>query len=140
MYIRISTSFLHLASRAIDVKARKRIEELYELTDEIINAYNEVNETYVSKIYRKYKQLQDINRNLKKQLSQHHCAGCKCTTNLIQNEGENDNSAMDEENQRCSQSRKTSSSSKNSSIATRNRKRNRQFLFFHYLNLFKTCF
>jgi len=32
------------ALNSIDIKARKRIEELYELTDEIVNAYNEINE------------------------------------------------------------------------------------------------
>ncbi|CAF4663683.1 unnamed protein product, partial [Rotaria sp. Silwood2] len=63
----------------IDIKARKRVAELYELTDEIINASNEINETYANKIYRKYRQLIAVNKKLKKQLSQYHCPGCKCT-------------------------------------------------------------
>ncbi|UJR23277.1 hypothetical protein I4U23_026294 [Adineta vaga] len=75
---RLSSATLS-ASKSIDVKARKRIEELYELTDEIINAYNEINEKYINQIYRKYKQLQDVNRKLKEQFNHHHCIGCKCT-------------------------------------------------------------
>ncbi|CAF1179590.1 unnamed protein product [Adineta ricciae] len=70
---------MSLASKSIDVKARKRIEELYELTDEIINAYNEIDEKYINQIYGKYKRLQDVNKKLKEQLKQHHCAGCKCS-------------------------------------------------------------
>ncbi|CAF1216457.1 unnamed protein product [Rotaria sp. Silwood1] len=76
---RTSTTRLHpMSDSAIDIKARKRVAELYELTDEIINASNEINETYVNKIYQKYKQLIAVNKKLKKQLSQYHCPGCKC--------------------------------------------------------------
>ena len=50
----------------IDLKARRRIEDLFELTDEIINAYNEINEKYVQQIYRKYKQLKEKYEKLEK--------------------------------------------------------------------------
>ncbi|CAF4616574.1 unnamed protein product, partial [Rotaria sp. Silwood2] len=63
---------------AIDIKARKRVAELYKLTDEITNASNEINEIYANKIYRKYRRLLSVNAKLKKQLSQYHCRGCKC--------------------------------------------------------------
>ncbi|CAF1196646.1 unnamed protein product [Rotaria sordida] len=73
-----TTRLYPMSDSAIDIKARKRVAELYELTDEIINASNEINETYANKIYRKYKQLIAVNKKLKKQLSQYHCPGCKC--------------------------------------------------------------
>ncbi|CAF3694673.1 unnamed protein product [Rotaria sp. Silwood1] len=64
--------------KTIDIKARKRVAELYKLTDEITNASNEINEIYANKIYRKYRRLIAVNAKLKKQLSQYHCRGCKC--------------------------------------------------------------
>ncbi|CAF3743593.1 unnamed protein product, partial [Rotaria sordida] len=63
---------------SIDIKARKRVAELYKLTDEITNASNEINEIYANKIYRKYRRLLAVNAKLKKQLRQYHCPGCKC--------------------------------------------------------------
>jgi Mg2+ and Co2+ transporter CorA len=67
-----------LASKSIDVKARKRIEQLYELTDEIIDAYNEINEKYVYQIYQKYQQLKETNRHLRLQLDQQRrCRRCR---------------------------------------------------------------
>ncbi|CAF3907349.1 unnamed protein product [Rotaria sordida] len=67
-----------LPSIAIDIKARKRVAELYKLTDEITNASNEINEIYANKIYRKYRRLLAVNAKLKKQLRQYHCPDCKC--------------------------------------------------------------
>ncbi|CAF1637599.1 unnamed protein product, partial [Rotaria magnacalcarata] len=128
------------ASKAIDIKARKRIEELYELTDEIINAYNEVNETYVNKVYRKYKQLQEVNKKLKQQLNRHHCSGCQCTilpNDNTQNEDEKDaeeedddiedtdSSILDEEDKIYEQTGKSGASSTTTrSIITRSKKNN----------------
>ncbi|CAF3782049.1 unnamed protein product [Rotaria socialis] len=130
------SSMSDAASKAIDIKARKRIEELYELTDEIINAYNEVNETYVNKVYRKYKQLQEVNKKLKQQLNHHHCSGCKCTilpNDSTQNEDEEeddniedtDSSTLDENDQIYEQTGKSASSSTTTrSIMTRSKKNN----------------
>ncbi|CAF2854466.1 unnamed protein product [Rotaria sp. Silwood2] len=128
------------ASRAIDTKARKRIEELYELTDEIINAYNDVNDTYSNKVYQKYKQLQQVNKKLKQQLNRHHCPGCKCTipsNEEMQEEEQADdddddefdddseNSMIDEQDQEYKHKEKSSSSSPTAhSIITRSRKKN----------------
>ncbi|CAF4265156.1 unnamed protein product, partial [Rotaria sordida] len=67
-----------MSDSAIDIKARKRVAELYNLTGEITNASNEINEIYANKIYRKYRRLLAVNAKLKKQLSQCHCPGCKC--------------------------------------------------------------
>ena len=83
--------FWRTASGSIDVKARKRIEQLYELTDEIISAYNEINDKYVNQIYRKYENMKELNRQLQRQLTSHHCAGCKCTDRLHDEDG-SDNS------------------------------------------------
>jgi len=94
IYLYIYIYIFILASNSIDIKARQRIEELYELTDEIINAYNEINEKYVNQIYRKYKQLQEINKNLKEKLNHHHCTGCKCT---IQSDNEEEEDEGDDE-------------------------------------------
>ncbi|CAF1477411.1 unnamed protein product, partial [Rotaria sordida] len=53
---RMSTTRLYPRSdSAIDIKARKRVAELYKLTDEITNASNEINGIYANKIYRKYR-------------------------------------------------------------------------------------
>lgn len=109
-----------LASNSIDIKARQRIEELYELTDEIINAYNEINEKYVNQIYRKYKQLQEINKNLKEKLNHHHCTGCKCT---IQSDDEEEDEADDEQIKNS-----TLPSSTTSSVITRSKTKNRSFI------------
>ncbi len=112
-----------LASNSIDIKARQRIEELYELTDEIINAYNEINEKYVNQIYRKYKQLQEINKNLKEKLNHHHCTGCKCTIQSDNEEEEEEDEADDEEIKNS-----TLPSSTTSSVVTRSKKKNRSFI------------
>lgn len=71
---------LQTGSKSIDIKARKRIEELYEITDEIINGYNEINEKYVHHIYEKYQRLKERHRKLLDQLEKHHCHGCRCST------------------------------------------------------------
>ena len=125
-----------LASKSIDTKARKRIEELYELTDEIINAYNEINEKYVHQIYRKYKQLQEINTKLKEKLNHHHCSGCKCTiqTNGHENGEEEHENPVDDE-----QTKNTAlPSSTTSSVITRTKKKNREFslVFFMMIRCF----
>ena len=87
---------IFLASNSIDMKARKRIEELFELTDEIINAYNEINDKYVSQIYRKYEQLKEVNKKLQDTLKRHHCTGCQCTTKSTTNEEEAEEEEDDE--------------------------------------------
>ena len=88
---RVELEFLPLfwciASGSIDVKARKRIEQLYELTDEIISAYNEINDKYVSQIYRKYENMKELNRQLQRKLASHHCVGCKCNDRLPDENG-----------------------------------------------------
>jgi len=118
---------ISLASNTIDIKARKRIEQLYELTDEIISAYNEINEKYVNQIYRKYKQLQKINKNLKEELNQHHCNGCKC--NIQSNEEESEKSEEEEEeaDDEADEQPKNPAvpSSTTSSVITRSKKKNR---------------
>jgi hypothetical protein len=119
-----------LASKSVDLKARKRIGELFELTDEIINAYNEVNEKYVSQIYRKYKQLQEINKKLKEKLNQHHCAGCKCTKKLshhVEEEEEEEEEESEYSTEEDDVRRKSSTlpSSTTDSIITRSKTKNR---------------
>jgi len=120
--------YLFLASKSVDLKARKRIGELFELTDEIINAYNEVNEKYVSQIYRKYKQLQEINKKLKEKLNQHHCAGCKCTKKLshhVEEEEEEEESEYSTEEDDVRRKSSTLPSSTTDSIITRSKTKNR---------------
>ncbi len=120
-----------LASNSIDMKARKRIEELFEITDEIINAYNEINEKYVHQIYRKYKQLQAVNRNLKEKLDHYHCTGCKCTikTNRNEEEEEDESSAEEEEDDNRQKINSALPSSTTNSIITRSKKNNRLLIF-----------
>jgi RNase P subunit RPR2 len=127
-----------LASNSIDIKARKRIEQLFEITDEIINAYNEINEKYVNQIYRKYKQLQEVNKNLKEKLHHYHCAGCQCT--IKSNGNEEDESSEEEEDNDDDQQTKIPAipSSSTNSIITRSKKNNRSFTIYFYY--FTFCF
>jgi len=122
---RLSTSSSQSASNSIDIKARQRIEHLYELTDEIINAYNEINEKYVNQIYRKYKKLQDINKNLKEQLNNHHCTGCKCTIKSNEDEEEEEENESSEEEEEDDEQTKDAAlpSSTTTSIITRSKKK-----------------
>lgn len=121
---------MSLASKSIDVKARKRIEELYELTDEIINAYNEIDEKYVNQIYRKYKRLQNENKKLKQQLAQHHCVGCKCAVRTESNaevvDGDDESEESSGSDEEYKQRRKTSSTAAatTDSVITRSKKTN----------------
>lgn len=132
------------AANSVDIKARKRIEELFELTDEIINAYNEINEKYVSQIYRKYEQLKEANKKLKETLHRHHCAGCQCTTTESnaneeekgeaeeEEEEEEESSSEEEEDDDSDDEQPTNSvlpSSTTNSIVTRSKKNNRSFNF-----------
>ena len=147
-------SFICTASNPVDFKARKRIEELFELTDEIINAYNEINEKYVSQIYRKYEQIKDANKKLKETLHRHHCAGCQCATTQSNTDergeveekdssSEDDNSENDddeqaeeeEEEEVGDEQQPTNSalpSSTTNSIVTRSKKNNRSFIFISF--------
>ncbi|CAF0971319.1 unnamed protein product [Adineta steineri] len=115
------------ASKSVDTKARKRIEELYELTDEIINAYNEINDKYINQIYRKYKQLQEVNARLKEQLNSHHCTGCKCTNQSIGDEEEevdDGNNSVHEPDGDYRIKNSTLPSSSTNSVITRSKKNN----------------
>ncbi|CAF1435681.1 unnamed protein product [Adineta steineri] len=115
------------ASKSVDTKARKRIEELYELTDEIINAYNEINDKYINQIYRKYKQLQEVNARLKEQLNSHHCTGCKCTNQSIGDEEEevdDGNNSVHEPDDDYRMKNSTLPSSSTNSVITRSKKNN----------------
>jgi len=123
---------IHLASNSIDIKARKRIEQLYELTDEIVNAYDEINEKYIHQIYRKYQQLKEINKNLKDQLNRHHCTGCKCPVQPTEDDAvddKNEQSTEEEEEEDNNDDEETKNSavpsSTTSSVITRSRKKNR---------------
>jgi hypothetical protein len=69
---------LDLESGSVDHKARKRIEELFLLTDEIIETQKQTQATYDSRLYRKYKQLKEINKKLQEKLIHQHCSGCNC--------------------------------------------------------------
>ena len=66
------------SSELIDHKARKRIEELYVVTEQIAREQNRLNRNYQKKIYQKYKKIKRINRSLNAQLINQHCAGCVC--------------------------------------------------------------
>jgi RNase P subunit RPR2 len=125
LYLFISTGYLALKS--VDIKARKRVEELYELTDEIINAYNEINEKYVHQIYRKFKQLQEINKKLKEKLTDHHCTGCKCSVPSA-NEEEEGEEEEEEESEHSIADEDDDEQAKNSTLpssTTRTKKKNR---------------
>jgi RNase P subunit RPR2 len=127
LYLFISTGYLALKS--VDIKARKRVEELYELTDEIINAYNEINEKYVHQIYRKFKQLQEINKKLKEKLTDHHCTGCKCSVPSANEEEEGEEEEEEEEESEHSiADEEDDEQAKNSTLpssTTRTKKKNR---------------
>ncbi|MBL8086406.1 MAG: hypothetical protein JNN26_27500, partial [Candidatus Obscuribacter sp.] len=137
--------FFLTAANSIDIKARKRIEELFELTDEIINAYNEINEKYVNQIYRKYEQLKEANRKLKDTLHRHHCAGCQCTTtesntneeeekekeeeSSSEEEEEDVDDDSDDDNDDEQPTNSVLPSSTTNTIVTRSKKNNRSFNF-----------
>ena len=147
---------LCIAANSVDSKARKRIEELFELTDEIINAYNEINEKYVSQIYRKYEQIKAANKKLKETLQRHHCAGCQCATtqsntneqggeeeeeeqqeeekeSSSEEEDDDDDSEEDDDEQQQQQATNAAlPSSTTNSIVTRSKKNNRSFNFISF--------
>jgi hypothetical protein len=62
----------------MDYKSRKRFEELYLITDEIVNGHDDMNYKFDYKLYRKYKQLKEINKRLQEKIINQHCSGCKC--------------------------------------------------------------
>ena len=75
----------------MDHRKRSRMEELYSLTDEIINRQHETNYKYDYKLYRKYKQLKEINRKLQEKIINQHCSGCKCH---VQSDDDSDESVL----------------------------------------------
>jgi len=66
--------------KSMDYKSRKHIEELYLITDELINRHDDMNYKYDYKLYKKYKQLKEINKRLQEKIINQHCSGCKCHT------------------------------------------------------------
>ena len=69
---------MDLEPSAVDRKARKRIEELFVLTDEIIQTQKDSKKIFDTKLYRKYKQLKETNKKLQEKLIHQHCSGCNC--------------------------------------------------------------
>lgn len=67
-----------LESGAIDYKARKRIEELFLLTDELLRERSHETIRYDKKLYKKYKEMKEINKKLQEKLLDYHCSGCQC--------------------------------------------------------------
>jgi len=63
---------------AIDYKARKRIEELFSLTDEILRERSYETVRYDKKLYKKYKEVKEMNKKLQEKLLDYHCTGCQC--------------------------------------------------------------
>jgi len=66
----------------MDYISRKRIEELYLITDEILHRDDDINYKYDNKLYQKYKQLKKINKKLQEKIINQHCSGCKCHNQL----------------------------------------------------------
>jgi len=76
---------LSIDIKSMDYKSRKHIEELYLITDELINRHDDMNYKYDYKLYKKYKQLKEINKNLQKKIINQHCSGCMCHNQLNEN-------------------------------------------------------
>ncbi|UJR25632.1 hypothetical protein I4U23_006984 [Adineta vaga] len=64
--------------KPIDYRARKRLEELYLLTDELLQEQSTKDDKYDYKLYKKYKRLKEMNRKLQEKIINQHCSGCKC--------------------------------------------------------------
>lgn len=62
----------------MNYKSREHIEEVRSLTEEILHGFHHMNYKYDYKLYRKYKQLKEINKELQKKIINQHCTGCKC--------------------------------------------------------------
>ncbi|CAF4095662.1 unnamed protein product, partial [Rotaria sp. Silwood2] len=104
----------------MESKARKRIEELYQLTSEIVKEYHDMkNYKYDYKLYRKYKQLKQINKRLQEKIINQHCSGCKCFIQTYENKNEDTNEHIvfvDSKNSAIIENKKkTSINSKNNS-------------------------
>lgn len=67
-----------LETGAIDYKARKRIEELFLLTDELLRERSYETVRYDKKLYKKYKEVKEMNKKLQEKLLDYHCTGCQC--------------------------------------------------------------
>jgi len=80
IYFHFFIIIFNIDTKSIDRNRRKRIEELYLLTDEILNEQNNHNYKYDYKLYKKYKQLKEINKRLQEKIINQHCSGCKCHT------------------------------------------------------------
>ena len=62
----------------MDYKSQEPIEEVRSLTEQILHGFHDMNYKYDYKLYRKYKQLKEINKQLQKKIINQHCTGCTC--------------------------------------------------------------
>jgi hypothetical protein len=73
--------------KMVDQKARRRIDELYELLVELVERQTDDSQGFEKKLYRKYKKLKNRNHKLQMKLINLHCPGCTCEH--VEDRGEN---------------------------------------------------
>lgn len=62
----------------MDQVSRKHFTKLYSLTNELVHRRDDKVHVYQSKLYRKYRTMKKLNRQLQEKILSQHCSGCHC--------------------------------------------------------------